>query len=234
VIATPNPTEEGHILYIDYRGKKYRWTYDPATLPDLTSFRNFGVPVVLSRQEQRWWKVSTPIAHGRYGYHRRLNTGGSLPIIKLANDEPESRIFIEKEFNNLKHCRSLGLPVPCFSDEPLLDDDQSIMGIRMAELFPIPWRGPNGMRSQMPLVEGIVWEMHEQGIAHNDISESNVMWTKHRTLNIIDLSHATLIDPHHFLNDTACDVEHLRRIYDRLVRSKRRSYERADICFPQA
>ena len=227
MVATPNPSEEGHILYIDYKGKKYRWTYDPATLPDLTSFCNFGdspiVPVVLSAQEQRWWKVSTPIAHGRYGYHRRLTKGGSLPIIKLANDEPESRTLIEKEFINLKHCRSLGLPVPCFSDEPLRDDDQSIMGIRMAELIPIPWHGPNGMRSQMPLLEGLVWAMHKQGIAHNDISESNVMWTNHRTINIIDLSHATLIDPLNFLNDTACDVKNLRKVYERSVRSKRRS-----------
>lgn len=185
------------------------------------------VRVVLSQQEQRWWKLSTPLAFGRYGYIRKLNEGGPFPVIKLANHGPNSRSLIEAEFRNLKLFRSLGLPVPDFSDKPLLDDvNQSIIGFRMAELFRIPWSGSNGMRSQMPLVEGAVWDMHQKGVVHGDLSESNIMWTENHTIVFIDLSHAKIIDPHNVLDQTADDLDSVQKMFDWSVRSTFGGYTR--------
>ena len=75
------------------------------------------------------------------------------------------------------------------------------------------------MRSQMPLVEGAVWNMHQNGVIHGDLSESNIMWTKSHSIVFIDLSHAKPIDRRTLPNQIADDLESIRRIYERLVRS---------------
>lgn len=188
------PFDRKCALHVDYHGDEYRvcWTGDWRRRPDLSEFPRVKTATITkiphSPAVDVLWTSSQVVAHGADVHIRELrNCTDGFPICKVAIDTRQRRL-LQYEFRILRFLSTsdLDYPVPKTDPEPLGDDD-GIFGFRMEKLHPIA--GPHCLE-YFNEVERAIRKVHESGVAHNDLSPSNIMLNKDRRVTIIGFGRA--------------------------------------------
>lgn len=171
-------------ISIEYRGAEYVLPWpDTARYPRLENFDDFKndmIGIDHSPEEDNIWRRSTLISYGVYAQVRQLNGETDFPIVKIASKHVDARKHIQNEFDLLTTLCQITTVVKIHG--VALVDNQGIFGFRMEKLDEISIEDRLKYIGQ---VRDAVEEVHKAGVAHCDLSFSNIMKRKQK-VKLID------------------------------------------------
>lgn len=173
-------------IYVEYASNVYHVTWDGCTLnlDDFPHSEDYEVDLVeLSHEICSTLLKSSLLDYGADSFIRE-DSSHPLPIIKISHPNRIARARLSYEFRILQRISELGIPVPRFANEPLLDSD-GIYGYRMERLRKLDYANLEHYRSD---VEQLLQRMHREGMAHGDLHPGNIMQNENGELVFIDLS----------------------------------------------
>ncbi|KAF2869689.1 hypothetical protein BDV95DRAFT_576047 [Massariosphaeria phaeospora] len=121
-----------------------------------------------------------------FGSHACIRRADSepYPIVKLAHPDAQSMALMRYEYEMLNRLARLHLPIPAFSNEPILEHGK-LRGYRMEELFKLTH---DEMSLRSDDVKQAVKKFHDAGYSHGDLSLSNIMKDGQGSIVVIDVS----------------------------------------------
>jgi serine/threonine protein kinase len=175
---------EATAVSIEYRGVEHVLPWpDKNRYPTseiLSDSKGQLIPVQHSPQEHDIWHSSTFVSYGVYAQIRQLNSETDFPMVKLASRHADARKHIQNEFRLLR--RLSQIPSVVKIHDVALVDDQGIFGFRMEKLLEIPTEDRPKYICQ---IQEAVGQVHNAGVAHCDLTFSNIMMKNNR-VKLID------------------------------------------------
>lgn len=171
-------------MSIEYLGAEYilPWA-DTSRNPKLENFNDFknnAICVQHSPEEAEIWQKSTFVNYGVCAQIRQLNSETDFPMVKMASRHVDARNYIHNEFRLLQMLSQISSVVRI--QGVALVDAYGIFGFRMEKLDEIPTEDRSKYIGQ---IREAVQCVHKAGLAHCDLSFSNIMMKDHQ-VKLID------------------------------------------------
>ncbi|KAI9749985.1 MAG: histone methyltransferase set2 [Chaenotheca gracillima] len=202
-----NKDNTKHTTYIEREKKEY--IIHSAHRVEVSDIQNFTIgdnelchvePSIDSRggTHDKFWKLSTYHASGMFGEVRFLDRGDAndgFPVCKFTLDNPLDQPAIESEFLLLDSLRHLPYVVRVCAN-PIPDGQDTMVGFRMERLCCKPLstnpyeKGVAIPEQYRAALRAAVEQLHQQGVAHNDLSTDNIMFDRDGVVKLIDFGFA--------------------------------------------
>jgi len=144
-----------------------------------------GIPlhrVKLSAEVAAAWSESKLLAYGASAIVRSFDEG-AFPVIKIAQPTPESRMYIQHEFELVQ--KRAGFDGMLRVDPEPLRDAEGIFGFRSERLFN---PGFADIKAKGRDVRKVAERLHAKGYCHGDLHPSNVMLDGEGKVVLVDFA----------------------------------------------